>query len=261
MSFSDLAKAIDRARDGMDNAVPIARKTDLVTRRADDVMRRQDERSGDVRAAQRRERQRLNAGVASTAKRIAIAVGIISLLTVVIGIIVPIGMFGFLAAVGIALAAAGLLAFGGAKDVVAPTVSPDLPNGQMVQQFDSYIYRTRRLLTSPAQAEVDAMSAMLPSLRQTLERVPDNDPNAQDARRLMSKHLPGLIDSYLHVPSNYRAQSDADGNSADQRLVEALAAGREALKDIGDTLARNDLNKFETQGRFIETRYKEAKLD
>ncbi len=154
-----------------------------------------------------------------------------------------------------------MLAFGGAKQVIAPTVSPDLPNGQMVQQFDSYIYRTRRLLPAPAQAEVDAMSAMLPALRQTLERIPDNDPNAQDARRLMSRHLPGLIDSYLHVPGAYRAESDADGNSADQRLVEALSAGREALNDIGDTLARNDLNKFETQGRFIETRYKDETLD
>ncbi len=107
MNFNDLTKTIDRARDGMDNAVPVARKTDLVTRRADDVMRRQDERSGSVRASARRERQRLNAGLATTAKRIAIAVGVISLLTVAIGIIVPIGMFGFLAAVGIAIAAAG----------------------------------------------------------------------------------------------------------------------------------------------------------
>jgi hypothetical protein len=261
MNFSDLTKTIDRARDGMDNAVPVARKTDLVTRRADDVMRRQDERSGDVRAAARRERQRLNAGLATTAKRIAVAVGVISLLTVIIGIIIPIGMFGFLAAVGIALAAAGLLAFGGAKQVVAPTVSADLPNGQMVQQFDSYIYRTRRLLSAPAQSEVDAISALLPSLRQTLERVPDNDPNAQDARRLMSRHLPGLIDSYLNVPANYRAETDAEGNSADHRLVEALAAGRQALKDIGDTLARADLNKFETQGRFMESRYTDKAID
>ena len=167
-------------------------------------------------------------------------------------------MFGFLAAVGIAAAVAVMLIFGGARKEALPTIPADLPNGAMVQRFDSYIYRTRAILPAPAQAEVDAMSALLPSLRQTLERVPDLDPNAQDARRLMAKHLPGLIDSYAHVPAPYRASAGDDGTSADERLVEALSASRQALKDIGDKLARDHLDKFETQGRFIENRYKDA---
>jgi hypothetical protein len=98
-------------------------------------------------------------------------------------------------------------------------------------------------------------------LRQTLERIPDLDPNAQDARRLMSMHLPNLIDRYLHVPSNYRSQLDGEGVSVDERLVEALAAGRVALNDISENLARNDLAAFETQGRFIQSRYSEKTLD
>jgi hypothetical protein len=116
------------------------------------------------------------------------------------------------------------------------------------------------MLPPPAQTEVDNMSAMLPELRKILERVPDLDPNAQDARRLMAKHLPGLIDSYAHVPMSYRATTDEDGKSADDRLIEALSAGRQALKDIGEKLARNDLNAFETHGRFIESRYKDEDI-
>ena len=54
------------------------------------------------------------------------------------------------------------------------------------------------------------------------------DPNAQDARRLMSIHLPGLIDRYLHVPPAYRGQQDGEGKTVDERLVEALSAGRQA---------------------------------
>jgi hypothetical protein len=236
---------------------------DKVTQKIDHanaVFARLDERDGSVRAAARRERQRLNAGLATTAKRVAIAIGVISLITIVIGLIMPIGMFGFLAAVGLAIGVATLLVFGAAQPQALPTISPDLPNGQMVQRFDSYIYRTRAMLPPPAQTEVDNMSAMLPELRKILERVPDLDPNAQDARRLMAKHLPGLIDSYAHVPMSYRATTDEDGKSADDRLIEALSAGRQALKDIGEKLARNDLNAFETHGRFIESRYKDEDI-
>jgi hypothetical protein len=235
--------------------------TDKVERaiaRFDRVTAQLDQRDGAVRAAATRERARLNSGLMRTVKRLAIAIGLVSLATVGIGLVAPIGMFGFLAAVGIAVAVAVLILAGGAREaVVMPSVPADLPNGQMVQKFDSYIYRTRRLLPAPAQAEVDAISAALPALRQTLERVPHLDPNAQDARRLMSKHLPGLIDSYAQVPPAYRRDPEADGKSADDRLVEALAAGRQALKDIGDKLARDDLMKFETHGRFIENRYKD----
>jgi hypothetical protein len=130
----------------------------------------------------------------------------------------------------------------------------------MVQRFDSYLFRARRALPAPAQAEVDRLSAMLPPLRQTLERITDGDPNAQDARRLMSAHLPGLIDRYLHVPQAYRSERDGEDVSVDERLVEALAAGRVALTEISEKLARADMAAFETQGRFIQSRYKDEAL-
>ena len=236
-------------------------KTELAIARADRVMRSLDERDGAVRDAARRERQRLNIGLGRALVRAGIGVGIISLATIVIGLIIPIGMFGFLAAVGLAVGVAALLLFSGTQDIAAPNVTPDLPNGQMVQRFDSYLFRARRALPAPAQAELDLLSAQLPTLKQTLERIPDLDPNAQDARRLMSVHLPNLVDRYLHVPSNYRGQLDGEGISVDQRLVEALQAGRVALKDISEKLARNDLAAFETQGRFIQSRYSEKSLD
>src|SRR5690606_11800412 len=121
----------------------------------------------------------------------------------------------------------------------------------------SYIYRTRAALPAPAQAEIDQLSAALPPLKKTLERIETLDPNAQDARRLMSIHLPGLIDRYLHVPPAYRSQLDGEGITVDQRLVDALSAGRQALTEINDRLAKADMMAFETQGRFIKSRYGE----
>jgi len=239
----------------------IPEKTSRAIDHANAVFARLDERDGAVREAARRERQRLNAGLGRALVRAGIAVGIVSLATIGIGLVTPIGMFGFLAAIGLAVGVAALLLFTGTQQIAAPNVSADLPNGQMVQRFDSYLFRARRALPTPAQAELDQLSAQLPPLRQVLERIPDLDPNAQDARRLMSVHLPNLIDRYLHVPPNYRSQLDGDGITVDQRLVEALSAGRVALKDISEKLARNDLAAFETQGRFIQSRYSEKTID
>lgn len=220
-----------------------------------------DSRDGAARDAARRERARLNQGLGQALGRIAVAVGVISLITIGIGLIVPIGMFGFLAAVGLAIGVAALIGFGSRPAAHLPHVQEDVSNGQMVAQFDSYIFRARKALPKPAQAELDRLSSMIGDLKQTLERVPTGDPAAQDARRLMSRHIPGLVDRYLNVPQAYRGETDGEGKTVDQRLVEALAAGRQALGDIGENLAKQDLLAFETQGRFIQSRYKDETLN
>jgi hypothetical protein len=232
-------------------------KVERAIARFDRVTRQLDERGGPVREAARRERQRLNAGVANRVKRVGGALLVISVVTIAIGLFIPIGMFGFLAAVGLAIGVAALLAFTPAAERAAAAPSTDLPNGQMVERFDSYLYKTRRALPAPAQAQIDGISAALPSLRETIERVETLDPNAQDARRLMSIHLPGLIDRYLRVPAAFRGEQDGEGKTVDQRLVEGLAAGRQAIGEISETLARADMAAFETQGRFIKSRYGE----
>jgi hypothetical protein len=233
----------------------VTEKVERAIARFDRVTQQLDYRQGSVRDAARRERQRLNADLGRRVKRVGVAIGVISLVTIAIGLFIPIGMFGFLAAVGLAIGVAALLALSPSAERIAAAPSTDLPNGPMVQRFDSYLYRTRGALPAPAQAEIDAISATLPSLRQTLERVDTLDPNAQDARRLMSIHLPGLIDRYVRVPAPFRAEEDGEGKTPDERLVEALAAGRSALYDISENLARADMAAFETQGRFIKSRY------
>jgi hypothetical protein len=244
-----------------DRHIAVMQRAHQVMAHASDVMARLDDRGGPAQAAARRERQRLNADVARRVKRVGIAIGVVSLITIVVGLITPIGMFGFLAAVGLAIGIAALLAFSPSAERIAAPPSTDLPNGEMVQRFDSYLYRTRRSLPSSAQGEVDSISALLPSLRQTLERVETLDPNAQEARRLMSIHLPGLIDRYLRVPAAYRNERDGEDKTVDERLLEGLAAGRNALGEIAEHLARADVAALETQGRFIKSRYGEERIE
>ncbi len=236
--------------------------TDKVERaiaRFDRITEALDSRGGTARDAARRERQRLNAGLGRTAGRVGLSIVAVGVLTIIVGMIMPIGMFGFLAAVALAVGLAALLIAMPVRDAIAPpAVTPDLANGPMVDRFDSYLYRSRPALPAPAQAELDQISAMLPRLKETLTRVETLDPAAQDARRLMSLHLPGLIDRYAHVPAAYRGEVDGEGVSLDQRLTDGLAAGRAKLSEVADNLARGDVAAFETQGRFIKSRYGET---
>ena len=220
------------------------------------VTRQLDERDGPTRDAARRERQRLNAGLGRTVTRLLGAVGLIWLATILLGLVQPIGVFGFLAALLTTVAVTGyLITRGGRQAISAPAPSADLPNGAMVERFDSYIYRTRAALPAPARAELDAMARILPSLKQTLSRLETLDPAAQDARRLMSIHLPGLIERYERVPPAFRGERDGEGKTVDQRLIEGLSAGRAALSEVCEQLARADVAALETQGRFIQSRY------
>lgn len=229
--------------------------------RFDRVTRALDEREGSVREAARRERKRVNTDFGRRAARVGIAIGAISILTILVGLITPIGLFGFLAAVGLAIGIAAAMAFLPSRPTASRAPSADLPNGEMVQRFDSYLYRTRAALPAPARSEIDAISAQLSPLKQTLERIDTLDPEAQDARRLMSLHLPGLIDRYLKVPAGFRDERDGEGVTVNERLTEGLSAGRAALSEISLKLARSDVAALETHGRFIKSRYGEERLE
>ncbi|MEO6432642.1 MAG: hypothetical protein ABIO29_01520 [Sphingomicrobium sp.] len=261
MTPQDIGKVFAAADHSFERAIATSARTNATLTRADDVMTRIGSRDGAARAAARRERQRLNAGFGRTAKRVAMIIAVVWLATVVIGFVNPIGLFGLIAAIVIgAILVGGTLM--GSRGRVAPALpAPDLPSALLVDRLDSYLYRARPALPAPAQAEIDQMLSALPSLKPTLERVGAMDPAVQDARRLMGTHLPNLIDRYLNVPAAYRGDAGDDDVSVDERLVEALRAGRQALDDAGKQLAKGDVAAFETQGRFIESRYGEEPLD
>jgi len=235
----------------------LTRKVERTLEMVERVNRSLDEKGGAVAAQRRRERARVNRALGRRVAAIGVAVGVISVLTIIIGLIRPIGILGFLAAIGIAVGIAALLFFWPGENA-APTVPKDVDNREMVQRFDSYLYKTRRALPAPAQTVLDGISAQLGTLKATLERVDSLDPDAQDARRLMSVHLPGLIERYVNVPPAYRNEPDAEGLTVDQRLVEGLGAARSALGEVGERLAKRDMDAFQTQGRFIQSRYGET---
>lgn len=171
-------------------------------------------------------------------------------------IIGPIGIWGFLIMLIAAVVIAGFMLFR-PTEPKRVAYSEQLPTGTVVRQLESLLVRERTALPAPAARKVDAISQQLPLLESRLGEVDALDPLAQDARRLMGKHLPELIERYERVPTAYRQERDGEGMTVDERLVVSLDAAREALDDIGKKLTQQDLNNFETQGRFIESRYKD----
>ncbi|HEV2748660.1 MAG TPA: hypothetical protein VGW34_15360, partial [Allosphingosinicella sp.] len=169
----------------------------------------------------------------------------------------PIGWTG-LFIVAMAILAILILFTMGPGEKVEKPYNEQMPNRQVVQTLDAYLHRRRTALPAPAARRVDAISQQLPLLESRLGEVDALDPLAQDARRLMGKHLPELIERYERVPPAYRDERDGEGLTVDERLVASLDAARAALGEIGAKLAREDLAAFETKGRFIESRYKDG---
>lgn len=236
------------------------KSVDQAIARFEEVMGRIDRNGSSAsREANRRNVQRNVAVVARKATNIGIALGVVLLGAIAAGIVLNgIGLTGLF--IVFALMFLSVIVFsvwgGGEKPVIS--YRDDLPNKQVVQSLDSLLTRKRPALPSPAARSLDAISAQLPLLESRLADTPVLDPLAQDARRLMGKHLPELIERYERVPAEYRRERDGEGKTVDDRLVAGIEAARVALDDLGRQLSREDLDAFQVQGRFIETRYKDS---
>lgn len=227
--------------------------------RFDELIARYDNRTPAAASAARRHYGRDVASIGRRLANMGIALGVLIAATIGFGLIVsPIGLTGLFL---VAIATLFILAFFSfwPAEPKAAAFSEQLPTKKVVQQLDSYLVRQRRALPAPAATQVDAISAQLPLLESRLSSMDPLDPLAQDARRLMGKHLPELIERYERVPPAYRRERDGAGLTVDERLVAGLGAAREALDDIGSKLAKDDLTAFETQGRFLESRYRDGK--
>ena len=209
------------------------------------------------REAQSRDFSRGTAAYAQRAANIGLALAALIGATIAFGFVVgPIGFGGLFLVVSLAVLLILVLGlWGGDKPIV--DYKEDMPNRAVVQRLDSLLVRKRAALPAPAARQLDAISQQLPLLESRLADSPMLDPLAQDARRLMGKHLPELIERYERVPAEYRAERDGEGLTVDERLVQGLDAAKTALDELGRKLAREDLDAFATQGRFIESRYKD----
>ncbi|MBV9932005.1 MAG: hypothetical protein JO013_13820 [Alphaproteobacteria bacterium] len=235
----------------------MARDPDEMLVRAEEMFRRFDSRTSDyVRDAGRRYGPTAR-GLARRAAGLGAGLVALAVATVAFAMIVgPIGLTGLFVVSILALAILFLVGMM-PSEPKRVAYTEELPTKIVVRQLSSLLSRERAALPAPAARRADAIGATLPLLEQRLADLDPLDPIAADARRLMGKHLPDLIDRYERVPPAYRQEKDGEGMTVDERLVASLDAAKTALDDVADRLSRSDREAFETQGRFIESRYKD----
>jgi hypothetical protein len=233
------------------------RSVDEAIARFDEIAARYDGRTPAAMGAIRRDRGRTLRSIGRRLGNMGAAIGVLILATIAFGLFVgPIGLTG-LFLVSLAILALLVLFSVWPGEPKQMQYREDLPTRQVVQQLDSFLVRRRPALPPAAAGMVDRIHSHLPLLESRLAEVDPLDPLAQDARRLMGRHLPELIERYERVPAAYRLERDGEGMTVDERLVAGLGAASEALDDIGARLTRGDLDAFETQGRFLESRYRD----
>lgn len=192
----------------------------------------------------------------------SVSIGIVAVLamigTTIAGLVLGgIGLGGFFSIVIATLVIMAVIAFWKPREKPVPAYDDGMTNSAVIRRLGDLLARKRHLLPAQAARRADAISAQLPMLESQLADMAVLDPLAQDARRLLGRHLPDLIDRYEKVPGEYRAERDADGLDVDQRLVQGLDAANGAIDELGRKLARDDVDAFQTQGRFLEDRYRE----
>lgn len=103
---------------------------------------------------------------------------------------------------------------------------------------------------------LDRVFQRLGDLQPALAALAPHSGAAWEARRLLGDHLPRLILAFEAIPPSARREDPA----VEARLSAGLRTLADALDELCDEVCRDPLMTFETQGRFIEARYRDQKL-
>jgi len=229
--------------------------------RAERVLEQMATRTPEARAASMRAMRRRGREAGRRLFRAVVAVALVLAATLVVGFFQPLGILGFVAAMMLAMTMAAIMLFIPTERQAADAPeNPGLSNAAVVHRLDEVLISRRPALPRAALPKVDAISRQLPLLESRLQTLDPLDPLAQDARRLMGRHLPDLLERYERVPLGQRHQRDPEGLTVEERLERGLDAARVAVDDLTEKLAQGDLHAFDTQRRFLETRYKDPEL-
>ena len=100
----------------------------------------------------------------------------------------------------------------------------------------------------------DTIVARLQALQPHIAALPETATAAGEIRRLVGGHLPRLVDSYLALPPE--ARNPRSENS--RRVAESLGIVADELTRLCGDVDGCRLSQFETEHRFIETRYRDG---
>lgn len=221
-------------------------------RQADEYLRRHI-KSKAVRAAEKRRSERQSREAERRMKRAALIGGASGAAMLGVGtLVVPVAAPVLVIAGGGAL----VLAFG---SLFAPTrrraEEGDFSRAELAElpgDAEDWLLARREGLPVDSRTLLDRIFQRLGDLQPHLATLAPHSSAAWEARRLLGDHLPRLILAWEAIPGSAREE--------EPEVRERLRAGLETVADALDQLCRevcrSPLMSFETQGRFLESRYR-----
>lgn len=167
--------------------------------------------------------------------------------------VAPLATPALIAAGAATLIAAGTTLFWPARRAGQQKISRDELRDLLLEAED-WLLRQRALVPGRAIPALDSIFLRLGDLHPQLARLEPNGTTAWDLRRLLTEHLPRLIESYCGLPETVTA---ADPDLL-PRLIEGLGVLDRELVRICREASSDRLLTFEAQGHFIESRYGEG---
>lgn len=212
-------------------------------------------RSGAGREARKRRAQRSFAEALRRLRRAAfVFVSLLAALVAISIFVTSIGLFTWLVALPTVLLFSLLtLSWPTRRGIVVAQGPRTTDLGQLAERAADALLERSDELPGRAIPASDRIAARLYELAPHVSPVDANSLLGGEARRLIGQHLPRLIDTYLDLPPSERGGRSEAG----RHLVESLETVAQELDDLLEQCCRDRRLSFDTQRRFIATRYGE----
>ena len=235
----------------------MSHEIERVLYQAEDFLRRNILRPSSVREAHKRRARRKFEEILRRLRRAGfLLAGLLAALVLTSVFITQIGFVTWLVALPTVFLIAFLSLFWSTGRREAPAdarTAPSVPLREMAARVEDGLMDRSNELPSRALPAVDAIVARLGELQPHLGRLEPHSVSAGEARRLICEHLPRLVDAYLELPPSARGPTA----ESSLRFTESLNLVAQELDHLLETCCRDRQLSFDTQHRFIETRYRE----
>ena len=210
------------------------------------------------RAAREAQKRKVQRGISEVLRRVRraslVALALLTTLVAYSIFVDPIGILTWFAAVPTIFLAATLALFWPSSRRPAHRIQAEDPPVRLEMlagRTEEWLLERCRELPRTALPALDAILARLGEMDRDLAALPPAAPLAGEAQRLLGQHLPRLVDTYLALPPGARDPR----SEASRRVAESLDIVAEELTRLSGEIHRDRTLSFETQRRFIATRY------
>lgn len=225
---------------------------------ADEVIAKAEaliQRHSEGRRAQQRIKERRRRNAARRVKRMVLASAAILFALVAVGLAgIPVGTTGVMIAALAIIATILLLIVFPSDGEPTPENLPTTELSLLPLKTEEWLSTQRLALPAPAARLVDGIGVKLENLVPQLATLDEREPAAAAVRRLIGDELPELVKGYTRVPPSLRTV-DTDGIVPERQLLDGLKVVDTQLSRMSEQLARGDLERLATQGKYLELKY------